>query len=249
MIQHVRRRSRNPMSRRRPRARLLIRRHLMCPRPAAAQSGPRPAGMVTRLIDVSGASVLLVVLAPVLVLIAVLVRSTSPGPALFRQVRLGYHLRPFVMLKFRTMRAGSDDGLHRDFVGRMLRGEDPRRAGSHGLYKLADDTRVTRVGQILRSTSLDELPQLVNVLRGEMSLVGPRPALAWEAEFYQPHHHERFQVKPGITGLWQVSGRSRLTMNQALDLDAEYARRRSVALDLLILARTLPAVFHVGAAR
>jgi lipopolysaccharide/colanic/teichoic acid biosynthesis glycosyltransferase len=101
---------------------------------------------------------------------------------------------------------------------------------------------VTPFGRLLRSTSLDELPQLVNVLRGEMALVGPRPALAWEVELYQPHHHERFDVKPGITGLWQVSGRSKLTMQQALELDVDYARRRSVGLDLLILLKTVPAL-------
>ncbi|HEU4425694.1 MAG TPA: sugar transferase, partial [Pilimelia sp.] len=110
------------------------------------------------------------------------------------------------------------------------------------LFKLQNDCRITRVGRILRATSLDELPQLINVLRGEMAIVGPRPALDWEVELYQPHHHERFEVKPGITGLWQVSGRSRLTMTQALELDVEYARRRNLTLDLSIIVRTIPAL-------
>jgi lipopolysaccharide/colanic/teichoic acid biosynthesis glycosyltransferase len=204
---------------------------------------------LTRLIDVTVAGILLVVLAPLMALIAALVRATSRGPALFRQSRIGYGRGPFVMLKFRSMTVGCDDRVHRDFVSRMLRGEDPRPADADGLYKLAGDRRVTRVGRVLRATSMDELPQLVNVLLGHMSLVGPRPALDWEVRLYQPHHHERFAVRPGITGLWQVSGRNRLTMTEALDLDVAYVRRRSLLLDLWILLRTLPAVLPRGAAR
>jgi lipopolysaccharide/colanic/teichoic acid biosynthesis glycosyltransferase len=201
----------------------------------------RGAERLSRLIDVVGATLLLVILSPVMVLIAFLVRVTSPGPVLFRQTRVGYRACYFAMLKFRTMTAGCDDGVHREFVSKMLLGEDPR-DGQDGIYKLNGDCRVTPVGQVLRATSLDELPQLVNVLRGEMSLVGPRPALDWEMELYQPHHHERFDVKPGITGLWQVSGRSRLTSYEALELDVEYVRNQSLALDLLILLRTIPAL-------
>ncbi len=204
---------------------------------------------MSRALDVIVAAVLLIVLGPVLLLVALLVRVTSPGPTLYRQTRIGHHKRPFVMLKFRSMRAGCDDRAHRDFVRRELAGEDPRPPGGRGLFKLENDDRITRIGWLLRATSLDELPQLINVLRGEMALVGPRPALAWELELYQPHHHERFAVKPGITGLWQVRGRSRLPMPQALDLDVEYARRRSLALDLWILLRTIPAVLDTGTAR
>jgi lipopolysaccharide/colanic/teichoic acid biosynthesis glycosyltransferase len=197
----------------------------------------------SRLIDVVGAGLALVVLGPIMALVAVLIRLTSPGPAIFRQSRIGYRERPFAMLKFRTMTVNCSDAVHREFVSRMLNGEDPRGTGSGYLYKLQDDGRITPVGRFLRATSMDELPQLINVLRGEMSLVGPRPALAWEVALYQRHHHERFRVKPGITGLWQVSGRSRLTMNEALELDVEYARRRSLALDLSIIVRTIPALF------
>jgi lipopolysaccharide/colanic/teichoic acid biosynthesis glycosyltransferase len=210
---------------------------------------PRPADRVSRLIDLTVAGILLVVLAPLMLLIAVLVRATSRGPALFKQTRVGYRKQPFVILKFRSMTADCSDDVHRDFVSRMLRGEDPWRTGGAGLYKLEDDRRVTPLGRFLRATSLDELPQLINVLRGDMALVGPRPVLAWEAALFQPHHHERFTVKPGMTGLWQVSGRSKLTMAQALDLDVEYVRHRSLALDLRILMKTLPAVLSVGATR
>jgi lipopolysaccharide/colanic/teichoic acid biosynthesis glycosyltransferase len=214
--------------------------------PRAAR--PCAAGRLSRMIDLVGALVLLVLLALPMLLIAALVRLTSPGPALFRQTRIGYRQRPFVMLKFRSMHVDCDDAVHRSYVRRMLSGEDPRDAGT-GLYKLGGDRRVTLPGRFLRATSLDELPQLINVLRGEMALVGPRPVLAWEVELYQPHHYERFDAVPGITGLWQVSGRSRLTMTEALELDVEYVRRRSLGLDLWILLHTLPAVLPSGAAR
>jgi lipopolysaccharide/colanic/teichoic acid biosynthesis glycosyltransferase len=115
------------------------------------------------------------------------------------------------------------------------------------LFKLVADPRITRLGRWLRKTSLDELPQLINVLRGDMSLVGPRPMLPWEAELLGDAYRPRFTVKPGLTGLWQVSGRSRLSMGTALELDVEYVRRRSIVLDLSILARTLPALFRGGA--
>jgi lipopolysaccharide/colanic/teichoic acid biosynthesis glycosyltransferase len=200
-------------------------------------------------IDVVGAGLLLGLLTPLMLLIVVLVRATSPGPALFKQSRVGYREQQFTMLKFRSMYSDCPDEIHRDFVSRMLHGEDPRKIAGIGIYKLDGDRRITPLGRILRVTSLDELPQLINVVRGEMALVGPRPALPWEVQLYQPHHRERFNVKPGITGLWQVSGRNRLTMTQALELDVEYARRRSVGLDLWILIRTLPAVLPRGAAR
>jgi lipopolysaccharide/colanic/teichoic acid biosynthesis glycosyltransferase len=215
---------------------------------ARVRPASRTGDRVSRLIDLVGTSFLLVVLGPLMLAIAALVRITSHGPALFRQTRIGYRRRPFVMLKFRSMHVDCDDAIHRDFVSRMLTGNDPRSTDGD-LYKLRGDRRVTPLGRFLRATSLDELPQLINVLCGEMALVGPRPVLAWEVELYQPRHHERFDVVPGITGLWQVSGRSRLTMTEALELDLEYVRRRSVALDIWILVKTLPAVLPLGAAR
>jgi len=215
----------------------------------AARGGTRGrADALTRLIDVTVAGSSLIVLAPFMLVIAGVVRATSPGPALFRQTRIGYRKQPFIVLKFRTMQVDCDQTVHRDYVRRELSGEDPREPDGRGLFKLERDHRVTRVGRVLRSSSLDELPQLINVLRGEMSLVGPRPALDWELELYQPHHHDRFEVKPGITGLWQISGRSRLPMTKALDLDVEYVRRRSLGLDLWILVRTVPAVLGLETA-
>ncbi len=207
-----------------------------------------PPSRLSRVIDVVLAGGALVALSPVLLLVAAAVRMTSPGPALFRQTRVGYRGEPFVMLKFRSMRVNCDDTLHREFNRRELAGEDPRGDGA-GVYKPAHDTRITPVGRLLRVTSLDELPQLINVLRGDMALVGPRPALDWEVALYRPHHHDRFLVKPGITGLWQVSGRNLLSMPEALDLDVAYVHRRTVALDLRILARTVPTVLHLGSTR
>jgi lipopolysaccharide/colanic/teichoic acid biosynthesis glycosyltransferase len=215
---------------------------------AARSPAVASASRVSRVLDVVLAGVALVALSPVLLLVAAAVRLTSRGPALFRQTRVGYRGEPFVMLKFRSMRANCDDALHREFNQRELAGEDPRNDQT-GVYKPAHDTRITPVGRLLRVTSLDELPQLINVLRGDMALVGPRPALDWEVALYQPHHHERFLVKPGITGLWQVSGRNLLSMPEALDLDVAYVHRRSVALDLRILARTVPTVLHLGSTR
>jgi lipopolysaccharide/colanic/teichoic acid biosynthesis glycosyltransferase len=202
---------------------------------------------VKRALDLAGAGLGLLILAPLLAVIWLAVRLTSPGPAIFRQERLGQDRKPFTMYKFRSMTTCNSDAAHREYVSRMLTGEDGAEQVG-GLYKLAGDPRVTRLGAWLRKTSLDELPQLVNIVRGDMSLVGPRPVLAWEAELFQPEAMARFDTRPGLTGLWQVSGRNRLTMPQALALDVEYVRRQSLWLDLTIIARTLPAQLRRGAA-
>jgi len=214
--------------------------------PTAARSERRLLGK--RLFDLLVASLCLVVLAPVLLVVAVLVRATSPGGALFRQTRLGRYGRPFVLYKFRTMYVNCPDDLHRAYVRKLLVDDQPPAGGESGLFKLEGDPRVTRVGRLLRRTSIDELPQLFNVIRGEMSLVGPRPALAWEAEMFGSAYASRFVVPPGLTGLWQVSGRNSLTMRQGLVLDLEYVARRSFALDLKILVKTVPAVFTTSGA-
>jgi lipopolysaccharide/colanic/teichoic acid biosynthesis glycosyltransferase len=202
-----------------------------------------------RLLDLAVASVCLLLAAPLLLAVAALVRASSPGPALFRQIRLGRNGRPFALYKFRTMYNGSPDDVHREYVRKLLTQDEPPAGGQQGLYKLAGDARITRIGHLLRRTSIDELPQLINVIRGDMSLVGPRPALPWEAELIGPGHSQRFLVLPGLTGLWQVSGRNGLTMRQGLDLDVEYVQRQSFALDLVILARTVPVVLSTRGAR
>ena len=197
--------------------------------------------LAKRFLDVVVAAVALLVLLPLFVVVMVAVRLSSPGPALFRQTRIGRRGKPFTMLKLRTMYTGSDDSAHRRYVTDLLHG-DKHDGGQRGLYKLSVDPRITPVGSFLRRTSLDELPQLVNVLRGYMSLVGPRPVLPFEADEMPAEYASRFRVKPGITGLWQVGGRNRLTILEGLDLDVEYVQRRSFGLDLVILLRTVPTI-------
>ncbi len=204
--------------------------------------GPRK-----RVLDFAMAFVLLALIAVPMLLIAVAIRLTSPGPAIFRQIRLGRDEQPFVLFKFRTMRQGCPEDIHREFVTRHMAGGDAAESG--GLHKLSADPRITPIGRILRRTSLDELPQLLNVLLGTMSMVGPRPSLPWEAELFPPDARARFRVRPGITGLWQVSGRSRLTMRQALALDVAYVERWRLRTDLGILLRTVPVLFRYGDAR
>jgi lipopolysaccharide/colanic/teichoic acid biosynthesis glycosyltransferase len=200
-----------------------------------------------RTIDIVLSLTLVIAVAPLLLLLCLLVRLTSAGPALFRQERLGRNRQPFTLLKLRTMYVDNDDWIHRDYVTRLLSADQAALAGDSGLFKLDVDPRITPLGAWLRRTSLDELPQLFNVLHGEMSLVGPRPVLSWEAQLFDEAYQQRFAVKPGITGLWQVNGRSRLSMRNALELDVEYVIRRSLKLDLAILLRTVPAVFRGGA--
>jgi len=190
---------------------------------------------VKRALDVTGSAVVIVVLSPLWVMLAVAIRIDSPGPMLFRQRRLGRGCRPFVMLKFRSMEAGASSDLHRRYIEQLVH-EDP--AAGETLRKLTDDRRVTRVGRLLRRTSLDEAPQLLNVLAGHMSLIGPRPALEYELEHYRPHHFRRFEVRPGLTGLWQTSGRARVGFMEMLELDVEYVRRFSVSQDARILLKT-----------
>src|SRR5690606_10407232 len=193
---------------------------------------------------VAGAA--LAVLAIPMGIIAAAIRLEDGGPALFRQQRVGLRRRRFEMLKFRTMAPGGDDSALRELIARELRGEDTVVDGSS---KLHGDPRVTRVGRFLRRTSLDELPQLINVLRGDMTLVGPRPCLEWEAEMFPPEYQARFEVPPGLTGLWQVSGRSTLGTLDMLRLDVRYVQERTLARDLEILVRTVPALLGGGGAR
>jgi lipopolysaccharide/colanic/teichoic acid biosynthesis glycosyltransferase len=204
-----------------------------------------------RVLDVTLSLALLVCLLPVFLFCAVLVRLDSPGPILFRQQRVGERGRLFTFLKFRTMRHGADADLHRSYAASFIRGQAQRLGGvgEAGLFKLAGDPRVTRVGYWLRRFSLDELPQFLNVLWGDMSLVGPRPPIPYELDHYGPDHMRRLLVKPGLTGLWQVRGRSRTTFEEMVALDLEYIRARSLLLDLRILAQTVPEVLFAQDAR
>jgi lipopolysaccharide/colanic/teichoic acid biosynthesis glycosyltransferase len=188
----------------------------------------------------------LLVLSIPLIVIGLVIRWTSVGPALFQQQRVGFGGRSFTMYKFRTMRTGVGDEMLRELIAAELRGEDTSVDGS---YKLDSDPRVTPIGAFLRKTSLDELPQLLNVLFGDMSLVGPRPCLEWEARMFPSEFQPRFSVRPGLTGLWQVSGRSTMGTLEMLHLDLTYVRTRNLLGDLSILVRTVPSMLRENGAR
>jgi lipopolysaccharide/colanic/teichoic acid biosynthesis glycosyltransferase len=196
-----------------------------------------------RALDMAVSAFLLLVLLPVFLALAAAIRLDSPGRVLYRQRRVGRDLDPFTVNKFRTMHSGAGHETHRQYVIGLIEGQSDTQETEPNFFKMANDDRVTRVGRFLRKSSLDELPQLWNVLRGDMSLVGPRPPIPYEVEHYPPHWFERFAVKPGMTGLWQVSGRSELTLEEMIALDVEYARSRSLWLNVRILARTVPVVF------
>jgi len=200
--------------------------------------------VLKRGMDILGSLVLLFLLSPLFLVIAGLVKLSSRGPALFRQIRIGQMLKPFMMCKFRTMYANADHGIHHNYVSWFITSSGKEQAQDENtVFKLTNDPRITPIGQFLRKTSLDELPQLWNVLVGQMSLVGPRPPLWYEVQQYKPwHRHRVLQAKPGITGLWQVTGRSRTTFDEMVRLDLRYARGRSLWADIKILLATPAAV-------
>ncbi len=200
--------------------------------------------ILKRFLDIAISALALVLLAPLMMLCALAIQLDSPGPIFFRQVRAGKDSKEFALLKFRSMLANCDPRLHQEYVKSFIVQQESNLPTSDdsSLYKLTRDPRVTRVGRWLRKTSLDELPQLWNVLRGDMSLVGPRPPIAYELEHYTDDAMQRLTVKPGITGLWQVSGRSRTTFQEMVDLDMRYIATRSILMDLWIIVMTVPVV-------
>jgi lipopolysaccharide/colanic/teichoic acid biosynthesis glycosyltransferase len=213
-------------------------------RPPVATESPL-GSFAHRALDLVGASLLLILAAPVMLAIAIAIRIDSPGPAFFRQRRVGLDQREFTVYKFRSMRLDADEERHRRYVSALITGdggETGEETGEQSLYKLAVDDRITPVGRLIRSWSLDELPQLFNVVLGDMSLVGPRPAIPYEVESYPTWYVKRFAVKPGLTGLWQVNGRNQRTYEEMVSLDIVYAEKRSFLGDLAILARTPKAV-------
>jgi exopolysaccharide biosynthesis polyprenyl glycosylphosphotransferase len=203
---------------------------------------------IKRCIDVLGSGMLLLLFSPVFASIAIAIKLSSKGPVLFKQQRLGQYGKAFTVLKFRSMRTDCDSNIHRQYVSRLIAGKvDGKSEGESTtqtpVFKLQKDPRITSIGQFLRKTSLDELPQFWNVLRGDMSLVGPRPPLAYEFNAYDVWHRRRvLEIKPGITGLWQVEGRSRTSFDEMVRLDLRYARGWSIWLDLKILLQTPAAV-------
>ncbi len=210
------------------------------------QKSHRLGRATKRLIDVLGSLFLLAILSPVFLLVAAAIKLNSSGPVLFRQKRIGEHGTPFTFLKFRSMYTNNDPSEHEEYVRQLIAGQaekKPANGNGEGVFKLTNDPRITPVGRMLRRSSLDELPQLINVLRGEMSLVGPRPPVPYEVEAYATWHRRRLlEAKPGITGLWQVHGRSRVEFDDMVRLDLRYARDCSPLLDLKILLQTPKAV-------
>ncbi len=231
------------------------------PSPSIAAPGSKVLDYdaVKRMIDVVGAVTLLLLLSPLLVAVALVVRLDSPGPVIFRQQRVGsrrvrtadgyrWEIRAFDFYKFRTMTSGADQSLHRRYISAYIAGDDgalaeaAEGARGEGTYKLTRDPRVTQSGRILRKYSLDELPQLWNVVKGDMSLVGPRPPIVYEVEMYEDRHLHRFGTPVGLTGLWQVKGRADVGFEEMVELDLEYIDGRSLLMDLRILVLTIPAV-------
>ncbi len=207
---------------------------------------------IKRGMDLIGAFMLVIVCAPLMIIVAVAVKLSSSGPVFFRQTRVGRGGVPFEFYKFRSMRVGADDRVHREYVTKLISGqhEEINEGDAQSpIYKLRSDSRITPVGRIIRRTSIDELPQLFNVIKGDMSLVGPRPPIPYEAEQYQPWHMRRLQVvRPGITGLWQVEGRSKTSFDDMVRLDLRYIRTWSLWLDMKILLKTVVVVVRLDGA-
>lgn len=210
------------------------------------ENGRMAFTIVKRLIDVAGSALGLLLGLPLFAIIAVTIKLSSKGPVLFRQVRVGQYGKPFTFLKFRSMYTDNNSNVHKQYVTELIAGRCEGNSSDYaygGVYKLTRDPRVTPIGILLRKSSLDELPQLYNVFKGDMSLVGPRPAIPYEVEAYKLWHRRRvLEAKPGITGLWQVMGRSRVTFDEMVRMDVRYATASSLWLDLNILLQTPRAV-------
>jgi lipopolysaccharide/colanic/teichoic acid biosynthesis glycosyltransferase len=219
------------------------------PELSKSENAKRFAKGLKRTIDVIGSFTALVLTSPLFLLIASAIKVTSKGPVFFRQQRIGQYGKPFTFLKFRSMHVANDNSVHKNYVKALIAGSaerHPANTKGEGVFKLTNDQRITAVGAFLRRSSLDELPQFIHVLKGEMSLVGPRPPLPYEVEAYGVWHRRRLvEATPGITGLWQVSGRSRMRFDEMVRLDLQYARNWSLWLDIKILLRT-PLVVILG---
>jgi exopolysaccharide biosynthesis polyprenyl glycosylphosphotransferase len=218
------------------------------PSPGLSEPALRGINVVMkRFVDIAVSGLVVLIFAPLLGFIALLVKLLSPGPVLFRQIRAGKKGNPFTFYKFRTMRHDADDSLHKEYATNFIGGKELRlrdESKKQDVFKMPDDPRVTSIGRILRKTSLDELPQLFNVIKGDMSLVGPRPPCAYELTIYRDWHKRRLLAKPGITGLWQVSGRSSVPFHDMVLLDLYYINRWSLLLDLEIMIKTIPVVLY-----
>jgi len=200
-----------------------------------------------RFLDIVFTLLILLPLCLVIIVVAVLIRLDSKGPIFYRQKRVGLRGAEFNMYKFRSMYVKNDDSVHRDAIVKYMNGQEMNVGTVVAIkfqFKLSDDPRVTRVGRFIRKTSIDELPQFFNILRGEMTLVGPRPPLPYEVELYTPHNWLRLSGKPGLTGIWQVYGRSRVTFQDMVEMDIEYLQHQSLWEDLKLIALTVPVMIR-----
>ncbi len=202
---------------------------------------PTPLGyrLAKRSLDLTTSVIGLLLASPILALVAIAVKLESRGPVLFRQERLGLGARPFTLYKFRSMFSSAEQERHRDHVRELIRGDPSARSAEEVWLPIAADPRVTRLGAFLRRSHLDELPQLINIVRGEMSLVGPRPPIPYEVEVYEPWQLRRLSVLPGMTGLWQATAWGRVSFDEGVVLDLAYVDRRSFGVDLRLIGRTL----------
>ena len=231
-------------------SRLFVEKYGSVPVIGVSRTGPGPASeLYKRLFDLVVVVPGLILLSPFFLLIGILIKIDSPGPAVYRQTRIGKNGRPFTFYKFRSMDVGSDkEHFHRERVTDFIRMRGKAPDADEVFTKIVDEARITRVGKWLRKGSLDELPQLFNVLKGDMSLVGPRPCLPYEWEHYQEWHKRRLSVMPGCTGMWQVSGRSIVSFDDMVVLDLYYIHNASLLMDLRLLIKTLPVmIFGDGA--
>jgi lipopolysaccharide/colanic/teichoic acid biosynthesis glycosyltransferase len=219
-------------------------RHALDQEPAAPTA--KPGYPAKRALDVVGSVIALALLSPLFLVVATLIKLTSPGPVIFRQQRIGQGGVPFTFYKFRSMRVGNDDRVHREYVASLIDGQPTSSgevAGKAGQFKMKADPRVTPIGRFIRKTSIDEIPQFWNVLKGDMSLVGPRPPVPYEADRYKAWHRRRiFDLKPGLTGIWQVEGRSKVSFDDMVRMDLRYLRESSLSFDLQILLKTVRVV-------
>jgi lipopolysaccharide/colanic/teichoic acid biosynthesis glycosyltransferase len=216
---------------------------------ASRDTSKRSYFMMKRAIDIVGSACCVMVFSPIFLVVTLMIKLTSNGPVIYRQERVGLHGKRFTMLKFRSMYVNNDPSIHKQYVSDLITRKNGNGSGGgtahkDGVYKLTHDTRVTMIGRFLRRSSLDEFPQFLNVLKGEMSLIGPRPPIPYELEKYDTWHRRRIlDVRPGISGLWQVTGRSSMTFDEMVRLDLKYTKEQSIWLDIKILLRTPWAVF------
>jgi lipopolysaccharide/colanic/teichoic acid biosynthesis glycosyltransferase len=217
-----------------------------------------------RILDIVVSLIALILLFPITSLAAIIIKLDSPGPIIFKQERVGsrriihnhktyWQKVTFLCYKFRTMVCDADPSLHKSYIKALInddcQGMSDLQGENTNIRKLSHDPRITRIGRILRKCSIDEIPQFTNVIKGEMSLVGPRPAIAYEVEMYKPWHYRRLEAKPGITGLWQVTARSTASFDEMINLDIQYINQQSFWLDLLIILRTPIAVISCKGAK